>query len=159
GASDIAEILRVLVIAGLLYSLPMLFEIRMSPQLHTWIYGYFPHSFSQQMRDGGFRPIVFMGHGLLVAFFIMTTVVAAAAYWRTGPCVFRLHPGPITGYLSVVLVLCKTLGAVVYAAVLVPLIRLTKPQQQLRIALLLVAIALLYPTLRAADLFPTRSLV
>ena len=82
-SADHEEILRVLVIAGLLYSLPMLFEVRMSSQLHTWFYGYFPHAFDQQYRDGGFRPVVFMGHGLIVAFFTMTTAVAAAALWRT----------------------------------------------------------------------------
>src|SRR5262249_17769116 len=76
-AVDHEQILRALVIAGLLYSLPMLFEVRMSPQLHTWIYGYFPHSFAQQIREGGFRPVVFLGHGLLVAFFALTTVVAS----------------------------------------------------------------------------------
>ena len=42
GSEDNIDILRVMVIAGLAYSLPMLFEVRMSPQLHTWIYGYFP---------------------------------------------------------------------------------------------------------------------
>ena len=41
-SADIEETLRTLVIAGLLYSLPMLFEIRMSPQLHRWLYGYHP---------------------------------------------------------------------------------------------------------------------
>ncbi len=79
---DIEAMLMVLVVAGLWYSLPMLFEVRMSPQLHTWLYGYFPHSFVQQMREGGFRPVVFIGHGLLVAFFAMTAVVAAAAFTR-----------------------------------------------------------------------------
>lgn len=59
---------RFLVIAGLIYTVPMLYEIRMSPQLHTIFYGYFPHSFGQQARGGGFRPVVFMGHGLLVGF-------------------------------------------------------------------------------------------
>ena len=44
-ANDNAAILIALVIAGLLYSLPMLFEIRMSPQLSRWIYGYFPGGF------------------------------------------------------------------------------------------------------------------
>jgi hypothetical protein len=42
---------------------------------------------------------------------------------------------------------------------LMPLVRFAKPQSQLRVALVLVAIALLYPTLRAADLFPTHSLL
>ena len=48
-SADFEEILRTLVIAGLLYSLPILFEIRMSPQLHLWFYGYYPHSFAQQI--------------------------------------------------------------------------------------------------------------
>ena len=148
-----------LIVAGLFYSLPMLFEVRMSPQLHTWIYGYFPHSFLQQMREGGFRPVVFLGHGLLVAFFIMTSAVAAAAFWRTRARVVRLPAAGVTAYLGGVLVLCKTLGALVYGAALVLLVRFTRPQLQLRIALVLVAIALLYPTLRAADLFPTRTMV
>ena len=158
-AEDTEEVMRVLVAAGLFYSLPVLFEIRMSPQLHTWIYGYFPHSFGQQVRDGGFRPVVFLGHGLLVAFFVMTTVVAAAALWRTESRVHRLPAGAITAYLSAVLVLCKTLSAALYGAVLAILVRLTGPRLQVRIALLLVIVTLLYPTLRTIDLFPTRALL
>jgi hypothetical protein len=156
---DNAEILRVMVIAGLVYSLPMLFEVRMSPQLHTWIYGYFPHSFEQQMRDGGFRPVVFLGHGLLVAFFGMTTTVAAAALWRTRNRVGRLPPSGITAYLSFVLVLCKTGSALVYAAVLVPLVRWASPRAQIRVACILASITLAYPLLRVADLVPTTSIL
>ena len=160
--TDTEEILRVLAIAGLIYSLPALFEIRFSPQLHTWIYGYFPHMFAQQMRDGGFRPVVFMGHGLLVSFFFCTTAVAAAAFWRTNTQVIRtarLPASGITAYLSVVLVLCKTAGSTIYGAVLVPLVRFTGPKMQLSIAVLLVSVALLYPILRTADLVPTSTAV
>jgi len=39
-------LLRALPTAMLVYSLPMLFEVRMSPQLHRWVYGYFPHQFA-----------------------------------------------------------------------------------------------------------------
>jgi hypothetical protein len=159
GATDTADILRVLIVAGLLYSLPALFEVRMSPQLHTWVYGYFPHSFLQQIREGGFRPVVFLGHGLLVAFFFMTTVVAAAAYWRARVPLGRLPATGMAAYLGGVLVLCKTLGALVYGVALTLLVRFTPPRLQMHFALALVAIALLYPTLRATDLFPTRTLV
>ena len=58
------EVLRALVILGALYSLLILFEARMSPQLHRWIYGYFQHVWVQHIRGGAFRPIVFMAHGL-----------------------------------------------------------------------------------------------
>ena len=156
---DSTEILRILVIAGLVYSLPMLFEIRMSPQLHLWVYGYFPHSFFQQIRDNGFRPVVFLGHGLIVAFFAMTTSVAAAALWRTNTRVTRFSAAGITAYLSFVLVLCKSAGALVYGLVLVPLTRWARPALQLRIATILVSIALCYPMLRVAGLVPTTSIL
>lgn len=83
--ADFEEIPRTLVVAALFYSLPILFEIRLSPQLHLWFYGYYPTSFLQQMRDGGFRPMVFIGHGLSVSFFMMTATVAAAVLGGRGP--------------------------------------------------------------------------
>jgi hypothetical protein len=158
--TDTEKILRVLVIAGLIYSLPALFEIRFSPQLHSWIYGFFPRGFGfeDQFRGGGFRPVVFMGHGLLVCFFICTTAVAAAAFWRTNTQVLsrvNLSAGAITTYLSFVLVLGKTASSTVYGAILVPLVYFTKPKVQLSFAVLLVSVALLYPIVRATDVFPT----
>jgi hypothetical protein len=135
--------------------LPMLLEIRLSPQLHTWIYGYFPHMFAQQMREGGFRPVVFLGHGLLVAFLGMTSFVAAAALWRVSIPIARLRPAGVMVYLGIVLVLCKTLGALVYGMLLMPLVRWGSPRLQVRIASLLVVIAVGYPILRASDLVPT----
>lgn len=158
-----AEVLRALVIAGLAYSLPMLFEVRMSPQLNTWIYGYFPNlsTFGEEFRDGGFRPVVFLGTGLFVAFFAMTTTVAAAALWRTRTRIIgQLAPGGIvTAYLSFILLLCKSLGASVYGAVLVPLVRWASHRWQLRVACVFAIIALAYPMLRIADLVPTTSIL
>ncbi len=158
-SEDTIEIMRSLIIAGLAYSLPMLVEVALSPQLHNWIYGYHPHQFAQQMRGGGFRPVVFMGHGLLVAFFAMTTTVAAAAYWRSGTRVWRLPPFGVLTYLSAMLVMCKTLGAFVYGAALVPLVCLTKPRMQLWTALALTIVALSYPLLRSVELVPTSAML
>ena len=67
-----AEVLRILVFAGLAYSILLLIEIRFSPQFHYWLYGYSPSQFAQSQRDGGYRPMAFMGHGLIAAFFMMT---------------------------------------------------------------------------------------
>jgi hypothetical protein len=158
-ATDNAEIFHVLVIAGLIYSLPMLFELRMSPQLNYWVYGYYASDFGQQVRDGGFRPTVFLGHGLAVAFFTMMTAVAAATLWRVQGRILRLPGAGITAYLSAILILCKTLSALIYGAALVPLVRWAKPRLQIRIALVLVAIALSYPLLRSADLVPTTTMI
>ena len=154
-SADHVEILRALVIAGLLYSLLILFELRMGPQLSYLIYGYQASNISQFFRDAGYRPAVFMGHPLVLSFFMMTTVVAAATFWRMQIRVTRFAPTIITAYLSGILWLCKSLGAFVYGATLLPLVRWTKPRFQLRVALVLVTICLLYPALRITNIFPT----
>jgi hypothetical protein len=159
-AVDTEDIMRTLVGAGLAYSVPMLLEVRMSPQLHTWIYGYFPHDlFIQQIRDGGFRPVVFLGHGLPVAFFAMTALVAAAALWRAQTRIARLPCSGVAAYLSLVLFFCKSLGALSYGAVVAPLVRFATPRVQLRAAAALVMVALCYPLLRSSDLVPTQIMV
>jgi hypothetical protein len=158
-SGDMEMILRCLVIAGLFYSLPMLLEIRVSPQLSKWVYGFFPSGFSSEVRYGGFRPVVFMKNGLTAAFFMMTTFLAAIAIWRVN---YRIKPfaaGAVSAYLGVVLVLCKSGGAFVYAAVAGFFVRWLKPKAQLRLAVVLASIGLLYPVLRVADLFPNKVLV
>jgi hypothetical protein len=158
-AADSEEILRALVLAGLVYSLPMLFEIRMSPQLHNWIYGFHPSEFLQQMRDEGFRPMVFTGHGLIASFFIMTTAVAATSLWRLKVRAVNLPPPALVAYLAGLLVLCKSSGALIYGLVAMPLVRFASVSWQLRVAVMLVTMALAFPLLRTADLFPTAALV
>jgi hypothetical protein len=148
------EILVALVAAGLAYSLPMLVEVRLSPQINTWVYGFFQHDFIQMMRYGGFRPIVFLPHGIWAAFFALMAVVAAVGLWRFGPPERRGGYLAAAGYLGLVLLLCKSAAAVVYAAALVPAVRLLSIRQQLRIAAVLALVAVLYPLLRGADLVP-----
>jgi hypothetical protein len=158
-AADIEEILRTLVIAELFYCILMLVEIRLSPQLHSWVYGYPAGDFLQQIRGGGFRPMVFIGHGLITAFYLMTAVLGATALWRSRTRVAPFPPAAVTGYLGVVLVLSHSLGALTYATVLVPLIRLTKARLQMRIAVILAIFALAYPLARMSDLMPTETLL
>jgi hypothetical protein len=157
--SDIKSILRCLVIAGLLYSVPILFEIRMAPVLQTWIYGFFATSFVEQLRNGGYRPVVFLGHGLAVALFIVTTAMASTALWRSRARIGQLPSSGITAYLSVILILCKGLGSLIYGGVLIPLIYLTKPRFQARVAMVIAAIALCYPLLRSTDVVPVQTML
>ena len=153
------EILLALVLAGLAYSLPTLLEIRLSPQLSIWIYGFFPHRFDQMVRGDGFRPIVFTPHALWLAFFMMTTVLAAAALWRASSRESRAPFLFATVYLFAVLVLCKSLGSVIYALALLPAVLLLGPKMQIRIALAFAALAILYPLLRGAGLVPVEAIL
>jgi hypothetical protein len=156
---DIETILRALALAGVLYSLPMLLEVRLSPQLSNWIYGYFPSSFIGEIRDDRFRPVVFMNNGLTVAFFASTAFLAAVVLGRVNSRFGKLPAGGITAYLGALLIFCKSYGSLVYAVVFASLIRWTKPATQVRIAVLLAGIAILYPVLRMADYFPADQLV
>jgi hypothetical protein len=158
-AAALREILIALVVAGLVYTLPMLVEIRLSPQINVWIYGFFQHSFEQMMRQGGFRPIVFLAHGLWVAFFAMTAVLAAASLARSEGPRARGRMLAVTGYLFVVLVLCKSIGSLVYAVVLLPLVLLIGQRWLLRLSVAMAVLALSYPVLRSAGHIPAGEMV
>ena len=156
---DLESIFRVLAISGILYSVPMLLEVRLSPQLNQWIYGYFPSQFLQSMRGEGFRPVVFIGHGLGVAYFAMTALISAATLQKLRLSVLGISSTMIVMFLVVVLFLCKSLGSVIYAIVILFLMYLTKPISQVKIARFLVLLTILYPLLRTADLVPLQDMV
>ena len=151
-----AALLASIPTATLFYSIPMLFEIRMSPQLHRWVYGYFPHaSFAQQMRDGGFRPVVFFSHGLALALFTAIALLAALILLRQRTRIFGLSAGLSATYLTALLLLCKSLGPVLYAVTLSPIILLTKPRFWVKIGCAASLFVCAYPILRSTGLSPT----
>lgn len=151
-----ALLLKSLPIAAVLYSPLMLFEIRFSPQLHTWVYGFFPHSFLQQVRDGGYRPVVFLGHGLEVALFTSLAFIAAVIGARAKWHILRAPAGAVAGFLGVMLVLCKSLGSMIYAVIAVPLVLFTAPKTWVRIACAIALVVCAYPMLRTLDLVPVK---
>lgn len=72
-------------IGGLVYAPFCLYESRFSPQLHRMLYGYHAHyDFAQTMRMGGFRPNVFMQHGLQAAMWMMAATLLCVWLWHTG---------------------------------------------------------------------------
>lgn len=150
---DLADLMRVLVWSGILYGLLALVEVRLSPQLHRWLYGFHQLDFSMTLRYGGYRPTVFMLTGMATAMFIMSTSLAAWTRWRAGSS----SPAPAV-FLSIVLVLCKSTGALVYAFAVVPVVvAVRRPRMWLPAGL--VTMVILFPALRGADVFPTDTLV
>lgn len=149
------EILLALVIAGAIYALPMLYEVRMSPQLHTRIYGFFQHDFAQAMRQGGFRPFVFMPHGLWVAFFAVMVTLAAAARARLAKPSEAGKRLLYVGFGFGLVIICKSMGPLLYALAFAPIILVLKPRVHMLIATGLVSLVIAYPLLRGAQLVPT----
>lgn len=150
-----AYLLKAIPYAMLFYSLPMLFELRMSPQLHRWVYGYFPSTFVQQMRAGGFRPVVFFSHGLVLAFFTSVAVLCAFILIRAKSRLFRLDARMVAAYLSGLLLLCKSLGATLFAIIFAPIVLFTRPRSWVTLGCVVSLLVCVYPVLRSRQLAPT----
>ena len=148
-------------VGGLLYAPLMLIEVRLSPQLNTWIYGFFPHSFAQHVRNGGFRPIVFLPHGLWVGIFMAMAILSALALWRVTPTGVRPFDRfrwlILAGGLLVVLALAKSLGALMIALVLGAVVLLGGRRLVMLAALGVAALVMLYPMARGAGVVPVEA--
>ncbi|MGP9788714.1 hypothetical protein [Roseinatronobacter sp. NSM] len=155
----LTELLRALMIAGLIYAVPILWEVRFSPQLHTTIYGFFQHSFLQMIREGGYRPIVFMPHGLWLALFMVMTTAAALHFAKQAPPQDRVRAGLLALILFTMVYLTKSLGPMLIMITLSALILLFGPRMQFRAAGLMALLAISYPLLRGAGVVPTDRLV
>ncbi|SHH54368.1 hypothetical protein [Cognatishimia maritima] len=153
------DLLMALMIAGVVYSFPMLLEVRLSPQLNIWIYGYFQHVFEQMIRAGGYRAIVFLSHGIWAAFFIMTALSAAVILWRNAAGKRRSAKFIAGVFLAGVLVLNKTLSPVLYAMVLIALVVFANWKIQARVALLLAVLTLAYPLAKLVDIVPEEQIL
>lgn len=156
---ELRDFATILVVASLVYLPLIYFELRMSPQLHHMVYGFSQHSFLQTIRFGGYRPMVFMDHGLTLAMFSLAGVVAAWGLTRRGLRAFGGFSVPIALVLSVTHVLLKSTGAILYALVALPLLFFVKRRTGLIVTAVLCAVVLTYPTTRAAGTFPTTWMV
>ncbi len=156
---DRRDVMIALMAGGLVYSLPALVEVRLSPQLNLWIYGYFQHSFEQSIRFGGYRPLVFLYHGIWLAFFLMTSALAATALMRAERSRAAYGLAAAAVYLLAVLFLCKSTGAILYAAAFTPVVALLGQKIQLHIAFVLAFLAVAYPLLKGADLVPVERML
>jgi hypothetical protein len=115
----IRDLAMAMFVGGLVYIPFCLFEIRMSPQLHTWVYGYHQHTFGQSIRFGGWRPTVFMEHGLMVGMWMAMATLSGVWLWSTRALksFYRIPMIWLIAPLFGTTVLCKSLGAVFLLAV------------------------------------------
>ncbi len=116
--SSLHELARAIVIGGLVYVPLLLFELRMSPQLSNIFYGFFPHMFLQHIRYGGWRPIVFMEHGLMVAMWMSASFTIAFWFWKTKAVsrVAGVRTGLVAASLFVLAVFTRSASAWVFVS-------------------------------------------
>ena len=158
-SKDVLEVLRTTVLFGIAYVPLILWEARMSPQLHATVYGYFPHDFVEHMRGGRFRPVVFAGSGLECGLFMASAMISAVGLHQAKVRVLGMPTILPLIVLFVGVAACISLAPILYATT-APLLLLTASRStQARVGFAISAIVLLYPLLRSQDLFPTSALV
>lgn len=116
-----AEGLRVLALAvlaaGLIYMPLCMWEMRFSPQLHRTLYGFHQHHIYQSYRYGGYRPVLFLQHGLAVAMLMTCATLQGFWLWTTGNLGRRqAELGMALVVLAATTVFCKSFGAMLLLA-------------------------------------------
>jgi hypothetical protein len=146
---------RLWLVAGAVVYAPLcVLEMFLSPQLHRWVYGFHQHEFLQSIRFDGYRPMVFLEHGLAVGFWMMAGAVAAVWLWVVGP--MRVIPLPgrrVSGLwvvvpLTLTAVACKSTGALVLGILGLAVLAGSRAVRWPVPVLMLLAVAPLYALVR-----------
>lgn len=153
GRSHQMEVLKAIVVMGVFYAFLAALEARLSPQFNVWVYGYFQHSWIQHLRNG-FRPIVFLRHGLWLGFFLLTAAMAAFALYR--------HTSEKSRYLYLmaglwilaVLAISRNLGAAMLAVLFVPIVLFAPRFIQIWVTAAVVVFFLAYPAIMQSQILP-----
>ena len=168
------DLLIIIVMVSSLHTVLALFEIRFAPVLNIWIFGFFQHEWTQMLRAGGFRPIVFQYHALWLGFFLVVSLAGSLSLYlnwekegrssilsaphRVYYLLSRSNPGNIYLYLAlyfaVTLILAKSLGPIMYGIAVVLFLVFLKPRTLLLTTVLIAAAVYSYPLLKALQILP-----
>jgi hypothetical protein len=156
-------LLQAIAFWGGIYTVFVIFELIFSPQLHIKIYGFFPHDYIQMLRDGGYRPVVFLGHGLTVSFFLAAATLVSALLWKKKESILlpfaSVSTKTMTFYLLIIVFISKSLAPFLFALFSVLCSVFFKSHKILLAALIISFIALSYPLTKMIDIFPSEQLV
>jgi hypothetical protein len=103
-----------LFIGGLIYVPFCWYESRTFTSLHLTLYGMDTgRDMSQSIRLGGFRPQVFLEHGLMLGVWMLTACIMGIVLWKTGS-IKRLWNQPMGLWMTILLltfVIARSTGA------------------------------------------------
>ncbi|HWR01742.1 MAG TPA: hypothetical protein VN371_07730 [Chlorobaculum sp.] len=156
-AAGLKMLATAIFIGALIYIPFCWFELIMSPQLHRLTYGFHQHNFLQTLRDGGgFRPMVFMDHGLMTSMWMVLAVFLGTWMYYA-----RELPEKILGvpslYLLLVLILTtlamKSVGAIVLLLIGLIVIFLSNRMKNVVLLLIMLLVPPLYVYTRSTGIW------
>jgi hypothetical protein len=151
-AAEMRALVVGILLGGMVYVPLCLFEVRFSPQLHKIVYGFHQHSFDQTFRFEGWRPTVFLQHGLAVGLWMAVTATVAYWQWKTGrlPRLLGVAPWVIVAALTGTFLACKSFGALAILLFCNTALLLSSRLRSVRPLLILALVAPTYLVARVA---------
>ncbi len=151
-------------LAALLYAPFCLYEVVMSPRLHKTVYGWHPHKFGQTKRGGGWRPVVFMKHGLMTAMWMGGGALAGVCLTLGRNLGKRLPVFPLPSKLAVLgvvvtFLLCKSMGAFLLMVLGLAAILLATRARRTWLLLFIMIYPVFYMTTRGTGLWDAQNLL
>jgi O-antigen ligase len=137
------------------------FEIRFSPDLNRSLYGYYQNDFAQTRRYGGWRPVVFMDHGLAVGLWMCTSTLVGVMLWQSGwpRRVLGIPIALIAIVLGVTALFVKSFGALALLAMGLVVGTLAKQLRLPWLLVLLIMVPIGYVGARATGLWSGQQLI
>jgi len=154
--------LAVGILLGALVYVPLcLYEMRMSPQLHYTFYGFYQHSFAQTRRFTGWRPMVFMDHGLMVGTWMASGSLIGVWLWasRSIRSLVQVRMVWIMPVLLLTTVLTKSVGAMLLLAAGMGALFMAKHFRTTAAAMCLMLVPPAYVAARMANVWSGSDLV
>tara|TARA_Y100000296_G_scaffold17968_2_gene21259 strand:- start:8657 stop:9958 length:1302 start_codon:yes stop_codon:yes gene_type:complete len=152
---DVFRLFQLLVWSLLMYAPLVLLELRLSPQLHNWVYGYHPHSFIQQVRDGGFRAVVFLGHGLLTSNIYLAGFIALSILYKAKVFFINQRVNLALLFLFFVfIILLKSVSAIIMALLCATMVFTLRNSLRFKASTIIVSFVVLYPYISYLGFIP-----
>ena len=143
---------RAIVLGALCYIPFLMLELRISPVLGSWIYGIVRWD---SLRYGGYRPKVFLAHGLELGMWLTNANLLMYTFWYSGSIkmVRGISIGKLALALLVTTILCKSTGALCLLVLAVFTLWLARWTKRTWPIWLMLAIPPTYCVTRALDLW------
>jgi hypothetical protein len=155
------ELAKWIVIGGVIYIPFCLWEMRMSATLNEHLYGFRNDRFGTTYRFGGYRPTVFLQHGIAVGFWMMSSVLMGLWLWKNNAVKYigSFSIGLVVKVLFVVFILCRALGGIILFLLGYFAYRLIRNWGFPIIVVCMVMMPVFYISARGSGLMSTDSLV
>jgi hypothetical protein len=159
--ASLFDLARYIVYGCLVYMPLCLFEFRFSPQLHLNLYGFHQHEFQQSIRSVGYRPMVFLQHGLMASMWMGMGAFLCGVLTKAKqmPSILGVPPLMWTLALTGTFFIMQSYGAIALFVGAWFILWLTTSMRSRFALIALVLLPTLWAGLRTTGVVPTQPLV